>query len=320
MITRLKPLNLFLQRRLLTAFMSLCVAVGAIVSGCGSKEDRDIEAKLSTVATHRTEHPHYPTMIFGDFAADSQPAGVAVDAYGFYVHATSKPNTATTSMSQAAASAKLERTFERSLQAVLSAEASVPAPKPPYPVNTDWKASPHPKLGTYLVVSRFGPKPRTFCIAIEAKPHQDPAEAVAALKSVLLQDAALVVNDGVKAQNEGLQSLGTPCGFSLCTSELLKIQQGSRGVEPHLIGGPLLLVPIDKALALKGLDHSIRKLLASTAKIQPPPTTAHLVVDGPQFNQTYTISLSGPSEIESGIKAALEAIGSRIDVLNKQTD
>jgi hypothetical protein len=297
-------------------FKPACILAGlatfvVAVDGCSSKEDTDIEVKLHSVAVHRSEHVHYPIMVFGDFKSDNQPAGIGLDVYSFYVHETTKPNAMTSALSPSAAEATLEHTFEKALQSVVAAEAASPPPRPPLPNNSDWIHAPHPKLGTYRIVSQFGKKARAFDIPFDSK-HD-----IAEVRPILAQDAQIVVGDGLRAQNEALQAAKTPCGFTLCTSEILKLQQGNRGVEPHLIGGPLLLTPVDRQLALKGLEQSILKLVGSTSKIQPPPSTAHLVVDGPEFNQTYEIPIGGPSQ-DQAIKTTLESLGAEIDNLNKK--
>ena len=193
----------------------------------------------------------------------------------------------------------------------------MPPPKPPLPSNNDWKKALHPKDGTYTIVTQFGAKPHQFDVAVGGS-EKDLPDELAQLKPALDREAGEVIADCLKVQSDGLRASATPAGFSLCTTELLRIQQGSRGVEPHLMGSPLLLVPIDKGLALKGLDRSIRKLMASTAKIQPSPSTAHLVVEGPGFSETFDVSLADREAEERGIKAAVEGLGAKIDELNKQ--
>ncbi len=282
-----------------------------LVSGCGQAEDRDIEAKLSTVAAHRSDHPHYPIMVFGDYGNDSQPGGISVDVFGPYVHVSTKPNPELRVLSQVQATEKIERVFEKAIQSAQTEEAATPAPKPPLPSTPEWKTAPHPAAGTYRIVSRFGSSPHAFDVALAAK--ADPAT----IRTSLQKDAETIVSDGIKVQNQALEAVSTPSGFSLCTDELLKIQQGSRGVEPHLMGGPLLLTPLNKDQALKGLDRSIRKLLDSTAKLKPAPSVAHLLVDGPGFSETYPIPVDNPKTQEDAIKTALSSLGSRIDQLNK---
>ena len=294
------------------------VLIAAAFAGCEGSEDREIDSKLDKVATHRTEHPHYPVIVFDDFGSASQPAGLSVDAYSFYVHETTKPNTYLNVLTPSNAAVKLEQTFERCLKSISAAEAAASPPKPPLPVNEDWKRAPHPKSGTYTIVCKLGPWAQSFDIPMSTGAPGDLDKTISLLRPELLQNANTVVGEALKMQNEALKRMDTPSGFSLCTEELLKIQQGNRGVEPHLLGAQLYLAPIDKALALKGANRSIRKLLVSTANLKPPSDSAHLVVVGPDFSHTYEIPLDGGLGEATAINLALEGIGGKIDELNKK--
>ena len=295
----------------LTLPISLIFAL--FLTGCARQsEDSEIEAKLGAVGEHRMEHPHYPLMVFGDFGPDNQPAGISVDVYGYYVHETNKDDPTANVLSPTAAAQRLERTFERAILSAKSAEAGTPPPKPPLPSNPDWKEAPHPKSGVYTIVCQCSAQRRSFDIAVDGTD-------LTHVKPVLYHDAELVIGDGLKTQNAALKASSTPNGFTLCTAEILKVQQGSRGVEPHLMGNPMLLTPVDKGLALRGLDHSIQKLLKTTKGLTPSPATAHLIVQGPDLSETYAISLTDARSEATGTKAALEAMGSTIDQLNKKS-
>ena len=242
----------------------LFLSLAAFGAGCGQGEDREITAKLATVAVHRSTHPHYPVVVVEDFGSESQPAGIALDAYGLYVHETTKVNPRANVLSQTAAADLLERAFERSIQSIQSAEKDTPPPKAPYPANLDWKHSPHPKFGSYVIVSRCGAVGHTFDVELASTAISGQAPTPSTLRPVLSRDASLVVSDGAKAQESALRALKTPGGFSLCTKELLDVQQGNRGVEPHLTGGPLLLTPIDRSQAIKALGRTVNKLLGDS--------------------------------------------------------
>ncbi len=288
------------------AVIALFTASLALAStGCGNAQDQKIESGLSDVATHRAAHPHYPVTIQGDFGPDNGPIGVAVDAYGFYAHTVTKPDPKLNVLSVTTASAKIAKLFELSIRAIKDTEAKVPAPKPPYPTSPDWKLIPHPKQGTYTIISRLGPVPQLFDIDGVPKPGELDA------------DANAVVTAGLKAQQEDLKALKVPGGFSVCTEELLSIQQGSRGVEPHLLGDPLLLIPVNKDLAVKAVHHAIDKILATTSKLKPAPSIAHLIITGPGSKDTFPIPMSVGPERQAAIQSVLTNLGARFDTLNQ---
>lgn len=288
------------------------IIFAAVAFGCGSAEDRAFETKLGTVAAHRAEHPHYPVVVFGDFGSDNPPLGILVDVYGPYIHETTKVNPALTAIGPGAATNKLEQTFERAIQGIRAAEATTPAPTPLQQKTIEWKAAPHPKAGTYTIRTRFGSATHSFTV-----PYDGSGQSATETRQ-LTSDAAIVVQDGVKAQNAALNALATPSGFILCTLELLKAQNPNRPVDPHLTGGPLLLTPVDTALATKGLERSIRKLLDSTSKINPAPSAAHLTVQGLGLEKTYEIPLSVRGAEESAVKAVLQELRQKIDDANRE--
>jgi len=300
------PVKQYWPAGLINAVIVLGTASLALATtGCGNAQDQKIETGLSDVASHRAAHPHYPVTIQGDFGPDNGPIGVTVDAYGFYAHTVTKPDPRLNVLSVTTASAKIAKLFELSIRAIKDTEAKVPAPKPPYPTSPDWKQIPHPKQGTYTIVSRIGPKPQSFDIDGEPKPGE------------LASDANSVVTAGLKSQQEALMALKVPGGFSVCTAELLSIQQGNRGVEPHLLGDPLLLIPIDKDLAVKAMQHAIEKILATTSKLKPAPSIAHLVITGPGSKDTFPISMSVGPERQAAIQSVLTNLGARFDTLNQ---
>lgn len=286
-----------------TLFGALVLVVAN--TGCSNAQDQKIEAGLSEVASHRAAHPHYPVTIQGEFGSDNGPIGITVDAYGFYAHTITKPNPKLNVLTAGAASTRLAKLFELSIRAIKDTEAKIPAPKPPLPTSPDWKQIPHPKQGTYTIISRLGPAPLSFDIDGIPKPGE------------LAADADSVVSAGLKAQTDGLKALKVPGGFSVCTSELLSLQQGSRGVEPHLLGDPLLLIPIDKDLAVKAMQHAIEKMLDTTSKINPAPPTAHLVITGPGSKDTFPIPLSTGPDRQAAIQGVLTILASRFETLNQ---
>lgn len=288
-----------------------------VLLGCGS-EDRQIEAGLGTVSAYRSAHPHYPVMAFDDFGRDNGPVGIPVDVYSFYCHATTQPNKLEDVSTAGQSSQQLAIVFAKAIESLMKLEASTPAPQPPYPGTPDWKLAPHPKPGTYLIVVKSGAKTRTFEIRCPVRSGESTAAALDTVRSLLATDATQVVTDHALLEKKELLSLKPPPGFTLATQEMLDVQQGSRGVEPHLIGDPLCLVPVDKRLAMAGLDHSIKKLLDATSHLNPAPQVAHLLINGPGFKGAYEISLSPGQGRDQAIASAELAVGSRLDELNRK--
>jgi len=257
-------------------------------------------------------------MVFNDFGSDNGPVGVPVDVYSSYGHATTKPNPLDTVSTVSQSCQRLATVFARTIGSLKALEATNPAPTPPLPTNPDWKQAPHPDPGTYEIVVKVGPSTRNFLVSCPTISGEPAAAALERVRPQLIADAKQVIAEHADLETTEMRSLKPPPGFTLATQEMLDVRQGSRGVEPHLIGDPLCLVPIDKQLAMAALDHSIKKLLTATSQIKPNPAVANLLIKGPGFDGSYTVSLTPGSAQDDAVAKVEKEVGNRLDELNRK--
>jgi hypothetical protein len=289
-----------------------------LLGGCGSNEDRNIEAGLAEVSAHRSEHPHYPVMAFDDFGADNGPVGIPVDVFSFYCHATTQPNPLEQVTAVGKSSHRLATVFAKAIQSLITLEASTPAPRSPYPTTREWKLAPHPAPGTYEIIVQNGMKTLTFQVRCPVQSGESADAAVAKVQPQLMADAEQVVAAHVQLEKSEMKSLMPPPGFVLVTQEMLAAQKGVDAVDPHQVGDRLCLVPVDKQLAMAGLAHSIKKLLTATGRLNPKPKVANLVIQGPEFNETYPVPLTPGNNQDQAVAQAEKDVASRLDELNRK--
>lgn len=290
----------------------------ALLSGCGSGEDPAYTTATGAIAAHRAGHPHYPVIAFDDFGDDNGPIGIPVDVYSFYCHATTKPNALAAVASVDETSRRLANVFGKAIKSLIVLEASTPAPHAPFPSTPEWKQAPHPASGSYQIVVGNGAKTLSFLIRCPVQTGESSDQAVERVAPQLLADAKQVVAEHAKLEEAEMKSFKPPPGFTLATQEMLDLQQGNRGVEPHQIGDPLCLTPLDRALAMAALDHSIKKILTLTARINPKPETAHLLIKGPGLDGVYAIPLAAGKEHDHAVASAESQVGNRLDELNRK--